>query len=79
MGSLATKVQEMSEEEIMSLKQAWDGEYPSWKIIVWTIDHSFWHAGQLRTMRALYQAKEGRGVPITQLPIFNGGFFVGDN
>lgn len=61
-GSLATKAQEMSEEEILSLKRAWDGEYPSWKIIVWTADHSFWHAGQLRTMRALYQAKEGRGV-----------------
>ncbi len=50
---------EMSSEEDLEGKRPvfWGSEqYPAWQIWIWFINHSLWHAGQIRTMRTLYQA-----------------------
>ncbi len=36
----------------------WGEEYPAWQIWASLIAHNTWHAAQVRTMRALYQAKK---------------------
>ncbi|MEI6308285.1 MAG: DinB family protein [bacterium] len=48
-----------SEESLAERAKAfWGEEYPAWQIWVWLIAHNTWHAAQIRTMRALYQAKK---------------------
>lgn len=54
---------EMSSEEELEEKRPvfWGNEqYPAWQIWIWFIDHSLWHAGQIRTLRTLYQAAKSQ-------------------
>ncbi|MEI6530884.1 MAG: DinB family protein [bacterium] len=48
---------EMPNEALGSKKLIWGDQFPAWQIWIWIINHDGWHAGQIKTLRVLYQHK----------------------